>query len=56
MNTSYNYADFVGLNIDSDSAQHHDPHPLPDEKLGTQKPVVKTDQLTRSQTKERLKQ
>lgn len=56
MNTSYNYADFIGLNLDSDSAHHPDPHPLQEEKPGSRKPVIKTDQLPRSQTRQRLKQ
>lgn len=56
MNTSYNYADFIGLNLDSDSAHHTDPLPLHEEKLGAEKPVIKTDQLPRSQSKQRLKQ
>lgn len=56
MNSSYNYADFIGLNLDSDSAHHPEPHPLHEEKLDSRKPVIKTDQLTRGPTRQRLKQ
>lgn len=56
MNTSYNYADFIGLDLDSNSVHDAAEHPLYHEELTTQKPVIKIDQLPTLPKRDRHKQ
>ena len=54
MNTSYNYADFIGLNLDSNNDDKSAHHPLHDKQTPTEKAVVKSVNPATTQTKNRI--
>jgi hypothetical protein len=53
MNTSYNYADFIGLNLDSSPTHKDNPHPVDEEKINDKHSSIDSSKLTATQAKQR---